>query len=164
VDPVSVSVTIGRPREEVFDYLVDVANHPEFTDHFLTDWHLTREESRGAGAGARFRIRAPLSRFSWADITLAEVEPPRRIVELGRGGKFNRIRQRGEWILEPGPGGLTRVQFTLETIPVLPSDRILELVAGRAWFRRKLRRALRRLRTILEEDRDRGRRATVAAG
>ena len=27
MDPVSVSVTIARPREEVFEYLLDVANH-----------------------------------------------------------------------------------------------------------------------------------------
>ena len=42
-----------RPREEVFAYLADVANHPEFTDHFLKDWRLTREDSEGRGAGAR---------------------------------------------------------------------------------------------------------------
>jgi uncharacterized protein YndB with AHSA1/START domain len=162
VDPVTVSVTVGRPREEVFGYLLDVANHPEFTDHFLKDWHLTRVESSGRGAGARFRVDAPLTRFGWADITFTEVEPPHRIVEVGRGGKFNRIRQRGEWRLDPGSGGTTRVTFTLETIPALPSDRILEIFAGRRWFKRRLNRALRRLRSILEENRDRGRRATIA--
>ena len=25
--------TISKPREEVFEYLADIANHPEFTDH-----------------------------------------------------------------------------------------------------------------------------------
>jgi uncharacterized protein YndB with AHSA1/START domain len=162
VDPFTVSVTIGRPREEVFEYLTDVANHPEFTDHFCVDWHMTRVETEGAGAGARFRVDAPLSRFSWADYTLTEVEPPHRIVQLGRGGKFNRIRQRGEWVLDPATGGTTRVEFTFETVPVYPSDRILEIVAGRGWYRRKYRRALNRLRNILEENRDRGRRATIA--
>jgi hypothetical protein len=34
VEPVTVSVVIDRPREEVFAYLVDIANHPEFTDHY----------------------------------------------------------------------------------------------------------------------------------
>jgi hypothetical protein len=38
----------------------------------------------------------------------------------------------------------------------------MELFAGRGWFKRKLGRALRRLRAILEEDRERGRRATIA--
>jgi hypothetical protein len=35
VDPVTVSVKIGRPREEVFAYLADIANHLEFSDHYL---------------------------------------------------------------------------------------------------------------------------------
>ena len=64
VDPVSVSVRIDRPREEVFAYLADVANHPEFSDHYLTHWRLLRIDSVGRGAGARFRIEVPLQRFS----------------------------------------------------------------------------------------------------
>jgi uncharacterized protein YndB with AHSA1/START domain len=164
VDPVTVSATIARPRAEVFDYLADVANHPEFEDHFLVDWHLTREDSRGRGAGARFRERLPLNRFAWADVTLAEVEPPFRILERGRGGKFNRIRTVGVWTLQDAPGGTTRVEYRYETQPQTLSDRLMELVAGRGWRRRKLARALRRLQAILEENRDRGRRATVAAG
>ena len=60
MDPVTSTITIGRPREEVFDYLADIANHPEFSDHYLKDWHLTRVDSVGRGAGARFRRdRAP---------------------------------------------------------------------------------------------------------
>jgi len=35
VDPIELSITIDRPREEIFDYLADIANHPEFTDHYL---------------------------------------------------------------------------------------------------------------------------------
>ncbi|MCW3067286.1 MAG: hypothetical protein JWN32_4458 [Solirubrobacterales bacterium] len=164
MDPVTVSVTIARPREEVFAYLGDIANHPEFTDHFLTDWRLTRVDSYGQGAGARFKVDAPLNRFSWADLTFVEFEPPHRIVERGRGGKFNRIRQVGVWTLTAGPGDTTDVELTLETEPRLPSDRVMELLAGRSWFKRKHRKALRRLRTILEEGRGRGHRATIAGG
>jgi uncharacterized protein YndB with AHSA1/START domain len=162
VDPITVSTTIAKPREQVFEYLADIANHAEFSDHYLVDWHLTREETYGQGAGARFRAKAPLSRFSWADMTLAELQPPFRIVERGRGGKFNRIRMLGTYTLSPGPGGTTKVQYTLETVPVMPSDRLLDALGGRAWTRRQAAKAMRRLRTILEEDRDRGRRATVA--
>ena len=53
MDPVTQHVSIDRPREEVFAYLADIANHPEFTDHFLKDWRLTREDSGGRGAGDR---------------------------------------------------------------------------------------------------------------
>ena len=162
MDPFTVESTISRPREEVFEYLADIANHPEFTDHYLVDWRLTREDSYGAGAGARFRMKAPLSRFSWGDMTFSEVQPPFRIVERGRGGKYNRIRMLGTYTLSPGPGGSTRLEYTLETVPVMPSDRLMEALGGNAWMRRKTRKAMRRLRTILEEGRDRGKRATIA--
>ena len=163
VDPVTVATTIAKPREEVFEYLADIANHAEFTDHYLVDWHLTRVDPYGKGAGARFRVKAPLSRFSWADVTLAHLQPPHRILERGRGGKFNRIWMLGTYTLSPGPGGTTRVEYTLETEPVMPSDRLMEALGGRVWTRRQAARAMRRLRTILEEGRDRGRRPTVAA-
>jgi uncharacterized protein YndB with AHSA1/START domain len=162
VDPLTVSVTIAKPREEVFEYLADVANHAEFTDHFLKDWHLTREDSYGRGAGARFRIAAPGNRFGWGDTTLVEVDPPYRIVEMGRGGKYNRLRVTGVYTLSPAPGGTTRVEFTNQIEPALLSDRILEKLGVRPWLRRQNRRALRRLRSILEDGLDRGARATVA--
>jgi uncharacterized protein YndB with AHSA1/START domain len=164
MDPVSVSVTIARPREEVFEYLVDVANHPEFCDHYLVDWRLTREDSYGRGAGARFRIKQPLNRFGWGDVVFAEVERPRLIVETGRMGKYNRIRTLGTYELEPGAAGTTRVTFTYESEPGNLADRLGEVLGARPWLRRKTTRAMRRLRSILEEDRGRGRRATVAAG
>jgi uncharacterized protein YndB with AHSA1/START domain len=163
VDPFTATTTIARPREEVFEYLADVANHAEFSDHYLVDWHLLRENSYGTGAGARFRAKAPFSRFSWADVTLTEVTPPYRIVEKGRGGKFNRIRMLGTYTLTPGASGTTVVERTFETLPPLLSDKLLEALGGSSWTRRNIARAMRRMRTILEEGRDRGRRPTVAA-
>ena len=162
MDPITVSATISRPREEVFEYLADIANHAEFNDHYLVDWHLTRENSYGEGAGARFRIKAPLARFAWGDMTFADVQPPYRIVEHGRSGKFNRVRMLGTYTLTPRPSGTTIVEYTFETEPVLLSDRLMEMFGGRSWTRRQAARALRRLRRILEENRDRGQRATVA--
>jgi uncharacterized protein YndB with AHSA1/START domain len=168
VDPLTVSIVISAPREAVFDYLQDIANHAEFTDHFLVDWHLTRVDSVGRGAGARFRVDAPLTRFSWAEVTFAEVEPPHRIVELGRTGKSNRIRTVGVWQLDPAPAGATRLSFTLQTWPATLSDRLLESFGARSWMRRKQQRVLRRLRAILEQDgtraAKRGARVTVAGG
>jgi uncharacterized protein YndB with AHSA1/START domain len=164
VDPVSVSIVISAPPERVFDYLQDIANHPQFTDHYLVDWHLTRIDSVGTGAGARFRVKAPGNRFSWADVTFAEVERPHRIVEVGRAGKYNRVRTLGVYELAPAAAGATRVRFTLQTVPAALSDRLMEALGGRSWFRRKNRRAMRRLRGILEGEGARGERVTVAAG
>jgi uncharacterized protein YndB with AHSA1/START domain len=162
VDPFTVTVTIAKPREEVFEYLADLANHAEFTDHYLKDWHLTREDSYGRGAGARFRLDSPGNRFGWGDTTLVEVDPPFRIVEAGRGGKYNRIKVTGVYTLTPGPGGTTRVEFFNQVEPALLSDRIMEKLGARGWLRRKTRKAMRRLRSILEEGLDRGARATIA--
>ncbi len=162
--PVTVSTVISAPRERIFEYLEDIANHAEFTDHYLVDWHLTREDSVGRGAGARFRVKAPGNRFSWADSTFSEVSPPRRIVEVGRTGKANRIRTLGVYELSPAPGGATRVQFTLQTETKVLSDRIMDALGGRAWLKRKNVKAMRRLRSIIERGEGRGRRVTVAAG
>ena len=161
MDPITVSTTISRPREEVFEYLADIANHPEFTDHYLVDWHLLRVDPYGLGAGARFRIKAPLQRFAWADVTFAEMQAPYRIVERGRGGKYNRIRSVGTYTLSPGPSGTTKVQFTYETEPSQISDKLMENFGGRSWARRKAAKAMRRLRAILEDGRERGERASV---
>ncbi len=161
MDPVTNSITIGRPREEVFDYLADIANHPEFSDHFLKDWRLTRVDSVGRGAGARFRLDAPFQRFGWADMTFIAVERPFRIVAVGRGGKFNRNKTYTTWTLSPAGSG-TKVEYSTETEPKLPTDRIMEAFGLRRWFRRGTRKALRRLQSILEEDHDRGARATIA--
>jgi uncharacterized protein YndB with AHSA1/START domain len=149
---VTVSIVIDAPRERVFDYLQDIANHPEFTDHYLVDWHLTRIDSVGLGAGARFRVKVPANRFSWGDMTFVEVDAPYRIVEAGRTGKDNRIRTLGVYELAPGAAGTTRVRFTLETEPVKLSDRLMEGLGVRGWLRRKNNRAMRRLRSILESD------------
>jgi uncharacterized protein YndB with AHSA1/START domain len=164
VDPVTVSIVVSAPQEEVFDYLEDIANHAEFTDHFLVDWHLTRLDSVGVGAGARYRVKAPANRFGWADVTLSEVERPYRIVEVGRTGKFNRVRTLGVYELAPAPGGSTRVSYTFQTFPATHSDRIMESLGARRWVRRKNQRAMRRLRGILEGEGSRGRRVTVAGG
>ncbi len=170
MDPLTVSIVISAPRERVFDYLQDIANHPEFTDHYLVDWHLTRMDPVGRGAGARFRVTAPANRFSWGDVTFTEVERPHRIVEVGRTGKNNRIRTLGVYELADAEAGATRVRFTLQTAPVTLSDRLMEGLGARKWLRRKNQRAMHRLRGILEESsrggrvERRGQRVTVAGG
>jgi uncharacterized protein YndB with AHSA1/START domain len=164
MDPVTVSTVISAPREQVFDYLQDIANHSEFTDHFMVDWHLTRLDSIGAGAGARFRVKAPGNRFSWGDATFVEIERPHRIVEHGRTGKNNRIRTIGVYELIPGASGTTRVSFTLETAPATLADKLLESLGARGWLKRKNAKAMRRLQAILERGEQRGDRVTVAAG
>jgi uncharacterized protein YndB with AHSA1/START domain len=162
VDPVTPSVVISRPPQEVFEYLADIANLPEFCDHFTSKWHLTREESWGKGAGARFMVDQRFNRFSGHDLTYIEVQEPGLIVMAGRAGKFNRIRVLSKFELDPVEGGrATRVRFSYEMQAKVPSDRLFE---RRRFFKRGWGKALKRLRDVLEEDYGRGKRATIAGG
>ena len=161
MDPVTANVLIDRPREEVFDYLADIANHQEFSDHYLKEWRLTRVDSVGRGAGARFKIDAPLDRFGWGDMTFIEVQRPYKIVAAGRSGKFNRNKTWTTWTLSPS-GNATQVEVTTEAEVNMATDKFLNTVLRRrGWMKRGLRKGLRRMQSILEEDLDRGKRATV---
>ncbi|HEY4279848.1 MAG TPA: SRPBCC family protein [Conexibacter sp.] len=159
MEPVIATVFIARPREEIIEYLSDVANHPEFKDHYLSDWHLTREDTVGKGAGVRFREKLPFNRFGWGDYTIVEVTP-HRVVERGRSGKFNRNRTLGTWTVSDATGEMSKVEYRYEAERNMPSDRLRE---GRGWWKRKTAKAAQRLQTILEENRDRGSRVTVAS-
>lgn len=165
MEPITLTTTIAKPREEVFEYLADVANHAEFSDHCMVDWHLTREDSYGRGAGARFRVKSRFDRFSYGDITLTELTPPARIVTTGRGGRFNRIHTRSTWTLEEAGTGQTEVTFETQSTPALKSDELMEkLLRLRAATTRCHKRSLERLRSILESGEGRGEHTTVAGG
>jgi uncharacterized protein YndB with AHSA1/START domain len=161
--PISAETEIDVPRERVFETIGDLALRPAFTDHFLSNFHLTRIESTGVGAGARFRVEAPL-RSVWMDTTIIELEAPFRIVERGQGGRVNRIPSHTVWELTEGPGTLTSVRMSFWTEPG-HLDRGLELLsAGSVWQERGWREALKRLRDGLESGGWDGNRIAVAGG
>ena len=80
---------------------------------------------------------------------------------VGRGGKFNRIKTCTTWTLEPAAaaarGSSSRSRPSRRCRPT----GFMEAFGRRGWFKRRRGKALRRLQSILEEDRDRGARATV---
>jgi uncharacterized protein YndB with AHSA1/START domain len=161
--PLSAETEIDLPREEVFATLADLSARPSFTDHFLTDFHLTRIDSLGVGAGARFRVDAPLRKV-WMDTAIVALEEPFRLIEKGRGGRGNRIPNHTVWELKEAPGGLTAVRVSHWTEPG-PVDRALELLSAGSIFQgRGWREALRRLRDQLEADRPTAERIAVAGG
>jgi uncharacterized protein YndB with AHSA1/START domain len=159
--PIGAATEIDAPRERAFEAIGDLSLRPAFTDHFLADFHLTRIEPRGVGAGARFRIEAPLRRV-WMDTTVAELDEPHLIVERGRGGRNNRIQNHTVWELTEGPGALTTVRVAHWTEPGA-IDRGLELLSiGSVWQQKGWREALRRLREGLESGAWEGEQAGVA--
>lgn len=162
--PLSAEVEIDVPRQRAFETISDLAARPSFTDHFLTEYRLTRLEASGIGAGARFRVSSPL-RSAWMDTAIVALEEPFQVVEEGRGGRSNRIPTHTVWELTDGPGSLTAVRVSHWTEPPNSLDRAVEIAtAASFWQQRGWREALRRLRDVLEADRPGAERIAVAGG
>src|ERR671923_2042736 len=102
---VTVSTVISAPREEVFDFVCDLAGRPAYTDHYMRDYRLARVNPVGLGAAARFRLRAPFAK-EYAELEIKEVDRPRRIVEELRVGRRGRNRSLAvyEFVAEAGGG------------------------------------------------------------
>jgi hypothetical protein len=164
VGPISLKTTIDGPRERVFDLIVDLGRRPAFTDHFLDDYRLERIQPVGRGAAARFRVDAP-GGIKYMETVIAEAERPYRVVESGRGGRLDRIPCRVLWELREGPGEeMTTLIFTFSTEPGSIVDRLRELGRG-GWWRRRWKRALRRLGELIESGSEGAApRAAVAGG
>jgi hypothetical protein len=163
--PVSAEVEIDAPRRRAFELIGDLSRRPSFTDHFVSGFHLTRLEASGPGAGARFRIGLP-PRAIWMDTAISTVEEPVRIIEHGRGGRGNRVSSTTVWELLEGPGSLTRVRVSYRTDSGSALDRAVERAGGASiWHVRAWRRALRRMRDLLESTQAQpAQRTTVAGG
>jgi uncharacterized protein YndB with AHSA1/START domain len=162
--PASAEIAIDVPRARVFEAIADLACRPAFTDHFVSDFRLTRIEPTGLGAGARFRFFAP-PRAVWADTSIVELEAPRTLVESGRCGRGNRVPVTIAWKLDEGPGTLTTVRVSHWTDPSHPLDRAIEVLgAASHWYERDWREALHRLRDLLEAGGFNGERVAVAGG
>ena len=146
MEPVVVSTTIERPREEVFAFLDDLSNHASFTDHFLVDWKFSGPP-RGVGAKGTARLSAPASQ-DWTDFELTESNRPDRLVETGVGAKGKR-RSRGTYYLSDHPDGGTDLEFKYEWLDAPRSERLIPPLS-RLFLKRTNGKALRRLKKRLE--------------
>ena len=159
--PVTVSKRIAAPREKVFDFVSDLAARPAYSDHYLDDYRLARADPVGPGAAARFLITAPFAK-EYAELTVAEVDRPRRIVEQIRVGRLGRNRSAAVYEFIPEAGGLTHVELSLLSEPANPIESVKQYLA-RGWIRRNAARSLERLRMVFEEPPEEPlRRATIA--
>lgn len=139
--PVTVSVDVPQPVEEVYEFLDVMANHEPFTDHLLRDWELSGP-SRGVGSKARVHVRA-FGVSDVVDIEVVEAAPPTRIVERNVAAKAGRTAQ-GTYRLSPTPGGGTHVEFEYRWVETPLIDRLTAPLA-RAFIRRTNETAMRRL-------------------
>jgi len=149
--PISATKAIDAPREEVFDFLCDLANRPAFTDHFVSEFRLERLESSGVGAAARMRItRTGL----WIETVIEELSPPHRILERGKGGRLDRIPFLTAWELVESPGAnACEVTVSFWSEPSHPLDRLRERFGAERFYRRQWSIALSRLKELIESGR-----------
>jgi hypothetical protein len=145
--PVAVSVTVVKPREEVFDHLDLLANHATFMDHMFINWTFSGPAT-GVGAKARAKVDAPLSR-EFAEFEVVESVRPERTVEEGVSAHGKR-RTHGTYRLEELPGGGTKINFELDWVQAPRSERLVPPLS-RAFLRRALRKALQRLAKQLNQ-------------
>jgi uncharacterized protein YndB with AHSA1/START domain len=149
VRQVTVSTVITAPREQIFDFVCDLAARPAYTDHFMRDYRLARVNPVGIGAASRFQMKAPFAK-EYAELQITEVDRPRRIVEEIRVGRRGRNRSLAVYDFSDEGHGVTRVELTTFSEPATLIDRVKELGAA-GWVRRQTARALKRLRMIFEE-------------
>jgi uncharacterized protein YndB with AHSA1/START domain len=162
VIPVRVHTFISAPREQVFDALADIAARPSWNDHYMKDFRLENPRARGVGAAARYRTDAPFYR-QWVEAEIVEADRPRRVVEATRAGRLGGTAGEVSYELTPQGRSLTRVDMTISSEAGTPRARFQERLGARGWLRRQSKKALERLRTMLEERPDEPlERATVA--
>lgn len=149
--PVALDTYIAAPREDVFDFVADLANRPAWTDHFQREYHLTRStRTATAGSGARYRTDPPFGKHLYSDLALVEIDRPRRILEEGVQGKLNRSRVQVMWELTQEGPALTRVTFEMRTEPAGRLAALSE-IGAQGYYKRRWKTALTRLRRIFEE-------------
>jgi hypothetical protein len=159
--PVSASMPIDVPRERAYAFLADLARRPAFMGRFLTGFRLQRLESTGVGAGARFQVR---QRGLWMETVIAELEPPYRIIEEGRGSRLGRMPVHTAWEVTEAGIDSCEVKVVHWTEPSHPLDKLGEKAPGmRRWYSRALEGALAQLKELLEAG-SQAERVAVAGG
>jgi hypothetical protein len=139
--PVTVSIDLPQPRDEVFAFLDVMANHESFTDHMLVDWKVS---GPATGIGSKATVTAKVGGITdQADIEVIEVDPGRRIKERNIAAKGKR-HGTGTYVLSDLPNGGTHVEFTYEFERLPGYERPL-LPLMRRMLRRGNQRAMERL-------------------
>ena len=146
-EPVTVTVEVARPRQEVFDYVAVAANHERWMDHLFKDWRFEGPE-RGVGAITRAQVDAPGAREK-ISIEVVDSVAPERIVEEGESAHGKR-RTRGTYRFVEIEGGGTRIEFELEWRKTPRSERLVPFMS-RAFMRRANGKGMKRLAALLEE-------------
>jgi uncharacterized protein YndB with AHSA1/START domain len=146
-EPVTVSVEVARPRQEVFEYVDVLANHERWMNRLYKDWSFEGPR-RGVGAIAKAQVDAPAARER-VSFEVVESVAPERIVEAGESAHGKR-ETRGTYRFNELDGGGTRIEFELEWVKAPRTERLVPFVS-RNFMSRALGKAMKKLAALLEE-------------
>jgi uncharacterized protein YndB with AHSA1/START domain len=146
-NPVTVSVEVARPRQEVFDYVDVLANHEHWMGLLYKNWTFEGPR-RGVGAIAKAQVDAPAARER-VTFEVVESTAPERIVEAGESAHGKR-ETRGTYRFTELEGGGTRIEFELAWAKAPRTERIAPFVS-RAFMHRALGKSMKTLAALLEE-------------
>ena len=102
---------IKRPRAAVHALIADLARHEEYLDHFLVEWTMTSEQTRGPGATGRLRAKGGGS-DDIVDFAITAMSDSEIVLE-SRSGRRGHRRMRLVYALEEVADGVTQVTFAL---------------------------------------------------
>jgi hypothetical protein len=145
--PVTVSVEVARPRQEVFDHVDNIANHEEWLDLLYKDWRFEGPR-RGVGAIAKARVDAPTSQ-EMVSFKVIESVAPERVVEQSESARGKRETRLTYRFVELEGGG-TRIEYETEWLKTPRSERIAPFVS-RAFMARATGKGMKRLAALLEK-------------
>jgi hypothetical protein len=146
-DPVTVSVEVARPRQQVFDYVDVVANQEVWRKNLYKDWRFEGPK-RGVGAIARATPDAPTSNER-IEIKVAASRAPEEIVEEIESAHGKRQTTETYRFTEVGEGR-TRIELEVAWTTVPKSERIAPFVS-RAFMARAQGKSLKLLAAQLEK-------------
>ena len=135
------SVTINRPAADVFAFVADGANAPQWRSGVVD---IKLESGEGAGAVYRQRVRGPLRRKVAADYEITTYQPNKKLEFQAIAGP---VRPRGGYRFNESDGK-TKVTFWLDA----ELGRVKRLLMGRS-VQKSMdaeMKALDRLKEVLE--------------
>ena len=141
----SVAVVIARPREEVFAFVADARNRPQW-DESVDSEELTSPEPIGVGTTVRTRLTSMGREYEYT-WEVVEHDPPDRMRIESTSGPFPTTLT---YVLSDAAGGGTAVDFSVAGSPA-GSLRLLQPLIARN-TQRNLDRGFARLKQLLERD------------
>jgi uncharacterized protein YndB with AHSA1/START domain len=146
-EPVTVTVEVARPRQEVFDFVDVLANREGWMDHLYKHWTF-EGPTRGVGGIAKAQVDAPSARER-VTLEVVEATAPERIVEEVESAHGKRKTRSTYRFVEVGDGQ-TRIEFQFEWLETPRSERIAGPVS-RAFMGRAQSKSLKKLAAQLEK-------------